>query len=172
MWFATFSGLANQGFTTEQTQAKQSPQIPSKISFVKDIAPILALRCQGCHSDQKPTMGFSVSSYSKIRSGGKQSGRSEIIVDGKPDESRLLEVLLSDAEPRMPLKLKALESHDIQLIEEWIRQGAKCDAPTIETNLVSLIPPEILLQSGSVVVEKNKVISKSATRPIVALASD
>ena len=82
MWFATFSGLANQGFTTEQTQAKQSPQIPSKISFVKDIAPILALRCQGCHSDQKPAMGFSVSSYSKIRSGGKQSGRSEIIVDG------------------------------------------------------------------------------------------
>ena len=172
IWFATFSGLANQGFTTEQTQAKQSPKIPSKISFVKDIAPILALRCQGCHSDQKPAMGFSVSSYSKIRTGGKQSGRSEIIVDGKPDESRLLEVLLADAEPRMPLKLKALEAHEIQLIKEWIMQGAKCDAPTIETNLVSLVPPEILLQSRSVVVEKNKVPSKSATRPIVALASD
>ena len=172
IWFPTFSGLANQGFTAEPAQSKQSSQIPSKISFVKDIAPILALRCQGCHSDQKPAMGFSVSSYSKIRAGGKQSGRSEIIVDGKPDESRLLEVLLSNAEPRMPLKLKALEPDDIHLIEEWIRQGAKCDAPTIETNLVSLVPPEKLLKSKSVVAENKKTSMKSASRPIVALSND
>lgn len=142
-----------------------------KISFVKDIAPILALRCQGCHNNEKPMMGFSVSSYSKILKGSKQSGPQEILVAGKPEESRLYEVLLANSVPRMPLKLKSLTAQDLKTIETWIRQGAKSDALSPETDLVKLVPPEFVLaaiEAG----KSHQPTDKPSTKPILALSND
>ncbi|MFM7128906.1 MAG: c-type cytochrome domain-containing protein [bacterium] len=138
----------------------------SKVSFSRDIAPILASRCQGCHHDNKASMGFNVTSYEKIRRGGKQSSADEIIVAGKPEESRLVEVIQASAEPRMPLKLKPLAEKEITLISEWIRQGAVDDGPTPQTALITLAPPENLIKQFS------GRSSNISTSPAIALSSD
>ena len=66
-----------------------------QVSFTKDIAPILVAKCQGCHNDKKSSMGFNLTTFSKMKQGGKQTGPEEMIVAGKPDESRFVEVLPS-----------------------------------------------------------------------------
>ena len=38
--------------------------------------------------------------------------------------------LLSDAEPRMPLKAKPLDDFTIKTLETWVTQGAKFDGPS------------------------------------------
>ena len=145
----------------------RSEQASAPISFSHDVAPILALKCQGCHHAQKLSMGLDLTSYAKLRKGGKQSGPNEIIVAGKPDESRLFEVLQADAEPRMPLKLKALNDREIQIIRKWIEQGAVCDAPSPETRLVDLVSPEKALAS-----QPSCKSGKTATKPVLAFLNN
>ena len=137
-----------------------------KVSYSRDIAPILAARCQGCHHDNKASMDFNVTSIEKLRRGGKQSGPDEMIVPGKPEESRLIEVIQASAEPRMPLKLKPLSEKEISLVSEWIRQGAIDDGPTPQTALTSLVPPEEVLRNFSA---SRPEISSS---PVVAISAD
>lgn len=149
------------------TNQVKSEQKPVPVSFSRDLAPILALKCQGCHHAQKLSMGLDLTSYAQMRKGGKQSGPHEIIIPGKPEESRLYEVLLADAEPRMPLKLKPLTEQEISIFKRWIEQGAICNAPSPETRLVDLVSPEKTLAAGLASTPVD-----SATKPVVAFLNN
>lgn len=160
------TALASLVFFCTTAQVK-SEQKAAPVSFSRDVAPILALKCQGCHHAQKLSMGLDLTSYAQLRKGGKQSGPNEIIIPGKPDESRLVEVLLADAEPRMPLKLKPLTDQEIGIFKKWIEQGAICDAPTPETRLVDLVSPDKALAAAQA-----SARVESATRPVVAFLNN
>lgn len=162
----TFHSAYSQ--TSELTKKK-------KISFSRDVAPILVARCQGCHHDTKSAMGFNLTTYSKLRQGGKQSGPDEIIVAGKPDESRLVEVLQASAQPRMPLKLKPLTENEIVLISDWIKQGALDDGPTPNTALVALAPPEKVINRFSMPranINKKQMIALSDDASRIAVSEE
>ena len=103
------------------------------VSFSKDLAPIIMMRCAVCHTPTgKTPIGLEVgrldlSSYRTLRAGGAVSG-SGIVVPGSPCESIIVQKL-SPAPPfgaRMPLLGPPfLSDADQQLFRDWIAEGAR-----------------------------------------------
>jgi WD40 repeat protein len=146
------------------------------VSFVREIAPILAVHCQGCHHPGKAAMGLDLTTFEGLKKGGKQSGPDEMIVAGKPEDSRLVEVIEAEAEPRMPYKLRPLPESSITLIARWIAEGAKFDGPDSKLPLIALIDPAIALkiqaaQGESATKRPATAGSESAAR-VAALSPD
>ncbi|WP_254509791.1 c-type cytochrome domain-containing protein [Anatilimnocola floriformis] len=98
------------------------------VSFSKELAPILAETCMGCHGTQQPRENFSVSNFERLLKGG-DAGQN--ILPGKPAESLLIKKLKGTAADgqRMPLNQPALDNAVIAKFEKWIEEGAKFDGP-------------------------------------------
>ncbi|MDB5337993.1 MAG: Planctomycete cytochrome [Planctomycetaceae bacterium] len=105
-------------------------QAPAKkIDFSRDIKPILSNKCFLCHGPSETD-----------RKGGKNGlrldtpagsiadlGGHAAVVPGKPEASELVTRILSqDPEEVMPPKTsgKTLSPHEMELLKEWVRQGA------------------------------------------------
>ncbi len=111
------------------------------VSFVKDVAPIFARNCQGCHGANNPRSKFSLATFNMLMKGGEKGN--DDIVPGKPDESRLVLMLKGEEEPRMPRNGRALRRDIIERVETWVKQGAKFDgAPKFTPNstLADMVP--------------------------------
>jgi WD40 repeat protein len=96
------------------------------VSFMRDVAPILVRNCIACHNPKKSESKYVMTSFAQLAKGGKQ-GEGITLVPGKPDESYLIDVLLPDAEPRMPFKLEPLLPEETRVLEKWVSEGAKYD---------------------------------------------
>ena len=105
-----------------------SPQAPPQppVSFLNDVAPVLARHCVACHNPKKSESKFDVTTFSRLAAGGEQ-GKDMMLEPGLPDESRFVELLRRDGQPRMPLNLAPLPDEVIALIERWVREGARYD---------------------------------------------
>ena len=91
------------------------------VDFDRDIQPLLAAKCLGCHNERLRTAGLALESRDTALQGG---GRGAAIVPGEPGESLLLSAVRHDGELAMPPGGKLGDS-EIQLLSEWIRDGAK-----------------------------------------------
>ncbi|MCC6510589.1 MAG: DUF1553 domain-containing protein, partial [Pirellulaceae bacterium] len=101
---------------------------PAKLSYARDIAPLLRDKCQGCHQPAKPQGRYEMTSFTRLLAGG-ESG-SPAIVPGKPDESYLVELItVHNGKAEMPKKGEPLVAAEIELIRKWISQGATDDRP-------------------------------------------
>ncbi|MGN6133914.1 MAG: DUF1549 domain-containing protein, partial [Aureliella sp.] len=99
-----------------------------KLSFARDVEPILRAQCQGCHQPAKPQGEFEMTNFARLLAGG-ESGSA--IVPGKPDESYLVELITPvDGQAEMPKKAAPLAAAEIETIRQWIRQGAVDDRPS------------------------------------------
>jgi WD40 repeat protein len=108
-------------------------------SFRRDVAPILVGRCLGCHNDKKAGGGLNMATFRLLMKGGKAG---ESIVAGDPESSGLIESIQADAEPRMPQKEDALGEREVEILERWVKSGAKFDGESEEsTTLSSLVDP-------------------------------
>ena len=94
------------------------------VSFEHSIQPILAERCQACHSDRNASGRLSLTSVPALLRGG-QSGAA--VIAGKPDESLLLQTVSGD-KPRMPKVGAPLSPDQIALLRRWIAEGARNDS--------------------------------------------
>src|SRR5262245_45834831 len=96
------------------------------ISFINDVAPILKESCMGCHGAKNPKGKLDMTKYESLRKGGTKD---DPIVPGKPDESYIIDVLTATDSKRMPPKdsRDALPKAKIDIIEQWIAEGAKLD---------------------------------------------
>ncbi|MEE3371694.1 MAG: ankyrin repeat domain-containing protein [Planctomycetota bacterium] len=109
------------------------PVVPAKkVDFVKQIQPILERSCVGCHAGTKPEAGFRITRREFLIAGGESD--LPPIVPGQAAESRLLrQVADKIADLEMPPlrsrgKFPALTSQQVQLLADWINQGAKWPA--------------------------------------------
>jgi WD40 repeat protein len=118
--------------------AAEPPAAP--VSFRCRVAPILARRCLGCHNDRKAEGGLDLSSLARLRRGGEVAAET-VVVAGDPAESYLIESVRGGAARRMPLKGPRLSDAEIATLENWVRQGARSDAPSEETPIASLVDP-------------------------------
>jgi hypothetical protein len=98
---------------------------PSPPDFDKTVAPLLAGRCLDCHSGSEPKGGLDLSHYKSAQAGGDNG---EVIVPGKPDESRLWELV---EKGRMPPK-KPLPVAEKEVVKAWIATGAKWGTDPID----------------------------------------
>ena len=105
------------GPTKEEMAESEEPA--NLISFQDKIVPLLNQHCGGCHISGKKGE-FSMSSYSVL----SDALDGEAVVPEKPNESEIIQSMESGA---MPPSWASVPKKDIELIKEWIKQGAKFD---------------------------------------------
>jgi hypothetical protein len=97
------------------------------VSFAKDIAPVLAANCTGCHGTNNPRNNFSLNTFEQLLRGGD---RGEPVLPSKPADSLLVKKLKGTADgARMPMNRPPLDDAFMVKLEKWIEEGAKFDAP-------------------------------------------
>lgn len=127
--------MASQAvFATDDTSAK--------VSFHKQVKPILQARCQGCHQPAKAQGDFQMTDFAQLLAGGESE--EQAIVPGDPDASNLIAQIISDAdgEAAMPPNGKPLSAIEVDLIRNWISQGAKDDSPAAAEPFSRKNPPQ------------------------------
>ncbi|MCC6152675.1 MAG: hypothetical protein IT367_02905, partial [Candidatus Hydrogenedentes bacterium] len=96
------------------------------VSFEKEILPIFQKSCSACHfPPAEPLKGkLDLSTVAATLKGGADGA---IVVPGKADESRLVQIVEGKLEPMMPPKGKGdpLTPEAIALLKQWINEGAK-----------------------------------------------
>jgi mono/diheme cytochrome c family protein len=97
---------------------------PAEIDYQTQIKPLLKSHCFACHGSLKQESSLRLDAGELILKGGEIG---PAIVSGKPHESLLYQVLTPDADIQMPPEGQGrrLKPDEIQLIKNWIAQGAK-----------------------------------------------
>jgi hypothetical protein len=97
--------------------------------FEQKVRPVLVARCFECHGDKKQEGGLRLDARSDATK-GNESGPA--IVPGKPQESRLVEVIGYQDAIRMPPKQKLTDA-EIAILTEWVKIGAPFPAAPVPT---------------------------------------
>ena len=105
---------------------KPAPSGKPTLSFMKDVAPILARNCVACHNPKKAESKYVMTTFAGLKKGG-QRGEDACLVAGNPDESDFVTMLRPDGDPRMPYKQDPLAAADVKTIETWVKEGATYD---------------------------------------------
>ena len=94
------------------------------VSFIKQVAPLLNSKCGSCHGDNAAGR-LRMDSFAEMKKGGK-SGR--LLTIGNPQQSLIMaRVTTPVAAQRMPKDAAAMSNEEINLLANWIKQGAKFD---------------------------------------------
>ena len=94
------------------------------VSFNEDVRPILNDNCLVCHGGVRQSGEFSLLFESDAYE-PNESGK-PAIVPGHPDSSEMIaRVLHPDPEERMPLDHEPLSGGEVDLLKQWIKEGAR-----------------------------------------------
>lgn len=88
------------------------------ISFANDVVPILQSRCWKCHGGEEIKEGLDLTTFAAIMAGSENG---PVVTPGDADNSLLAEQVVSQEMPKRGPKLTPLQ---VQVIVEWIQQGA------------------------------------------------
>lgn len=116
-----------------------TPGLASIVEAASDSEQALALiksECSGCHNADKKKGGLLLTSREGLLAGGSEGA---VVIPGKPEASKLLASLASDADPHMPPKGQ-LKAEDMQLLRRWIQAGVPWDAPKPPASSTTRIP--------------------------------
>ena len=103
---------------TEEPTAEPAAS-SGEISFTNDVQPLLESRCKNCHGGDRGTEeGLDMTSYANLMAG---SDNGPVIIAGDADSSLLVELLV---EQKMPKRGPKLAPPQVQLIIDWVNQGA------------------------------------------------
>jgi uncharacterized membrane protein len=97
------------------------------VSYRKQIQPILSERCVRCHSEEHAMGKINLTSYATLTASRTVSGKAPLFLPGEPQESRLyILCATSQSHFRMPPDtsgITPLETKELELLRDWIRQG-------------------------------------------------
>jgi mono/diheme cytochrome c family protein len=121
--------VASGGLITSGSPRAFADDPPAKVSYYKDIRPIFAQHCNGCHQPAKPMGGFVMTSHTDLLKAGEREKPG--VVPGKPSESYLVEQIRvhDNGKAEMPKGRDPLKPDQVKLITDWIAQGAADDTP-------------------------------------------
>jgi WD40 repeat protein len=109
-------------------------------TFSKDVAPILAENCIGCHAGSAKMGGLDLDTLENIKKGGNHG---PVLAAGNSAESRLYLMIAGKMSPAMPLSGKPLAMGEIETVKQWIDAGAKPGEPIQVSKLNSSKAPDI-----------------------------
>ncbi|WP_406695516.1 PSD1 and planctomycete cytochrome C domain-containing protein [Singulisphaera sp. Ch08] len=128
--------------TASAQGAEEAKLDPAQVEdFEKNVRPVLATKCVGCHGPDKQKGGLRLDSRTLMMQGG-DSGPA--IAPGDPEQSRLVEAIRYGDDLQMPPKGKLKES-EIFALTKWVKAGAlwpetrsesAAEAPTVATAAV------------------------------------
>jgi mono/diheme cytochrome c family protein len=117
------------------------PAGAEEVVFARDIQPLLAKHCLVCHGPDKSEAGLKLNSAEQA--GAKLDSEQRAIVPGQPIQSELLRRVRATGDERMPPEGDPLSSKDIELLEQWIRQGAEFAEHWAYQPLTQPSPPKV-----------------------------
>jgi hypothetical protein len=88
------------------------------VSFANDVLPIIQSRCIGCHGGDRTEEGLDMNTHANLMAG---SDNGPVIVPGDAANSLLVEMV---ATQKMPKRGPKLTPPQVQLITDWVNQGA------------------------------------------------
>jgi hypothetical protein len=116
-------------FTRSPHEQQGGSSDKKKVDFIKDIQPIFKAHCYECHSAEKDLASLRLDSKEAAFKGG-DSGK--VIIPGKSQDSLIIQRITgSEGGLRMPPG-KPLSESEIELIRNWIDQGATWPEPKTE----------------------------------------
>ncbi|WP_428667790.1 DUF1553 domain-containing protein [Runella sp.] len=96
----------------------------NRVDFNTEVKPILNKKCMACHGGVKKAGGFSL--LFREEALGKTKSGKPAIVPGDADESTFIQLLNDpDPEKRMPRKGDPLTDEEINILRDWVDQGAE-----------------------------------------------
>ncbi len=120
---ASYAGINGSG-----AEPPKAAEPAAKVSYYKDVRPIFAQNCNGCHQPAKPLGGFIMTGHADLMKAGEREKPG--VVPGKPATSYLLDqITLHDNKAEMPKGRDPLLPIQVKLIADWIAQGATDDTP-------------------------------------------
>ena len=125
--------------------AEESQPTQATVNYNLDVRPILADNCFACHGPDAKTREADLRLDTKAGAFSEPSGY-PVIVPGKPEESELhLRIASNDDFYRMPPAgfNKTLTPEQIEVITQWIREGAKWEEHWAFTTPVRPTPPDV-----------------------------
>lgn len=112
------------------------------ISFIREVAPILVAKCQACHGQKAAESNYRLDTFEALMRPGDFG--TPPITAGKLEESDLHRLITADDEhERMPNNGGRLTDPEIQIIANWILQGAAFDGQDAKAPLRGQIPSDI-----------------------------
>jgi hypothetical protein len=120
-----FHVLCFIAFATAFTLIPEARSQKKTLTFVKDVAPVIKKYCLPCHLEENENpSGLSMDNYELLLKGGNHGST---VVPGKPKSSNLYLKLLPDPPfgKQMARNRRKLLEEEVQLIYDWIEQGAK-----------------------------------------------
>ena len=108
--------------------------------FAKDVAPIFAKYCVGCHNADDRESDLSLESFADLQQGG---GRGAVLVPGRADASLLIRALAGEVEPPMPPEDNERPTEtEIGVLRAWIEAGAN-GPDGVESKYPELSTPQL-----------------------------
>jgi mono/diheme cytochrome c family protein len=105
--------------TEANTAATTPAAAAATVSFNDDILPIFQNSCINCHGGDKIEKGLSLRTYTDMMAGSENGA---MVIPGNAAESKLAELV---ANHKMPKRGAKLTDAQVQLIVDWINQGAQ-----------------------------------------------
>src|SRR5262249_38790983 len=99
---------------------EKKPPADEKVSFEKEVAPILAANCLECHSGDKAKGKLAMTGRAALLKGGRKGPAISL---AKPEEGLLLLSVSHEDALKMPPKTK-LPQKDIDVLTRWVKAGA------------------------------------------------
>ena len=90
----------------------------SNVSFANNVLPVLQTRCFECHGGRQTKEGFNVSTYDSVLAGSFDGA---VVLPGNATNSLMVQLI---AAGEMPNRGPKVTSEELQLIIDWINQGA------------------------------------------------
>jgi WD40 repeat protein len=130
--FCALQAALGGGFLTPPARAAEGTKQTSgkdKISYYQKIRPIFQHKCQGCHQPARPKGAYIMTSQADLLKAGESEKPG--VVPGKPEQSLLVEQITSQEgkPPKMPKGMTSLTAKEVNLIKQWIAEGAGDDSP-------------------------------------------
>ena len=138
----TIYAFSFAGFVVDATVARGESENAPRVSFVRDVAPILVGKCQGCHGTKTAESNYRLDTFELMMQAG-DFGLPPVTA-GSLDESEFHRLIISDdPEERMPNNGDRLTDREIELIDAWIAQGATFDGTDRTAALRTQIPRDL-----------------------------
>ena len=146
IWPALVALVASQlslaGSAAEQPSETAS-QEPQKVSYYRDVRPILQQHCQGCHQPAMPSGGLVMTSYPDLLKAGDTQMPG--IVPGDADQSAIVMQItsLGGEAPAMPKGKPPLSETEVNVVTRWIVEGAIDDTPETAREVIDMEHPPV-----------------------------
>ena len=100
------------------TETKVEVEPATTVSFSADVLPIMESRCVNCHGGERVEDDLYLRSYDEIMAGSRNGS---VIIPGNPEDSLLVEVVVTQEMPKRGPKLTPIQ---VQLLSDWVAAGA------------------------------------------------